>query len=138
MRETWFEFMDRAKRNGMSPTMQESCDKDYKMSKDVQVQRDFLGEVGDVKRGFLTLERMWGLHESIGFLSPEKGYLQSVTEIRDSRGKVIPESGEIIKAMHNAEASYLLMMDKLRAITEKEVQRNDEVSSTCNPPETKS
>jgi hypothetical protein len=32
--ETWVEFMDRAKRNGLSPTMQEQIDRGEKNKKD--------------------------------------------------------------------------------------------------------
>ncbi len=36
--ETWFEFMDRAKRNGVSPTTQEQLDRDYEIKKKLKVK----------------------------------------------------------------------------------------------------
>jgi rRNA maturation endonuclease Nob1 len=36
--ETWFEFMDRAKRNGNSPTFQEELDRDEELSTHTQCQ----------------------------------------------------------------------------------------------------
>jgi len=43
--ETWFEFMNRAKENGISPTVQETLDKEMKKSPEGIISHEFSGTI---------------------------------------------------------------------------------------------